>query len=338
MHKQDVLFVLTIDTEEEWQWDEEFPQHNCSVENVEKLPAFQTFCESLGIRPTYFVDYAVASNNLGSQTLRTFAKSNSAEIGAHLHPWCNPPYFGKTTEAESHVINLPLEQVEQKLDALNALLHDEIGVRPQSFRSGRWGVSAKMLRLLSSRGYVVDSSVYPFYRNDYFSCLGAPESPYWPSFDNALAPGEQRQLLEVPVTAGFNIQNFSLGERIHNRLSKPPFNWVKSVGLLWHSKLLRKIYLSPELTEIEDMLALVDQSIQKKQPVVHMYLHSSSLIDGATGLLDGPNAFETICQRIEVVTQHLAKNANVKFCTISEAKVHLSNRSASSGVIKGEQN
>ena len=63
MHKQDVLFVLTIDTEEEWQWDEEFPQHNCSVENVEKLPAFQTFCESLGIRPTYFVDYAVASNN-----------------------------------------------------------------------------------------------------------------------------------------------------------------------------------------------------------------------------------------------------------------------------------
>ncbi len=56
MHKQDVLFVLTIDTEEEWQWDEEFPQHNCSVGNVEKLPAFQTFCESLGIRPTYFVD------------------------------------------------------------------------------------------------------------------------------------------------------------------------------------------------------------------------------------------------------------------------------------------
>jgi len=96
--------------------------------------------------------------------------------------------------------------------------------------------------------------------------------------------------------------------------------------------------LSPELSEIEDMLALVDQSIQKKQPIIHMYLHSSSLIDGATGLLDGPNAFETICQRIEVVTQHLAKNANVKFCTISEAKVHLSNRSASSGVIKGEQN
>ena len=86
------------------------------------------------------------------------------------------------------------------------------------------------------------------------------------------------------------------------------------------------------------MLALVDQSIQKKQPVIHMYLHSSSLIDGATGLLDSLNAFETICRRIQVVTQHIQKHANVKFCTISEAKVHLDNRSASGGVIKGEQN
>lgn len=34
MGKPNVLFVLTIDTEEEWRWDEEFPQHNCSVQNV----------------------------------------------------------------------------------------------------------------------------------------------------------------------------------------------------------------------------------------------------------------------------------------------------------------
>ena len=70
MGKPNVLFVLTIDTEEEWQWDSEFPQHDCSVKNVEKLPAFQAFCESLGIRPTYFVDYAVANDAQGSHTLR----------------------------------------------------------------------------------------------------------------------------------------------------------------------------------------------------------------------------------------------------------------------------
>jgi hypothetical protein len=333
MPKQDVLFVLTIDTEEEWQWDEEFPQHDCSVENVEKLPEFQSFCEHIGIRPTYFVDYAVASNEVGSQTLRRFAESNKAEIGAHLHPWCNPPYFGKTTEADSHVVNLPYNQVEQKLDALNTLLQEKVGVRPNSFRSGRWGINAETLRLLSSRGYQVDSSVYPFYKNNYFSCIGAPERPYWPSFENELVSGEQRQLLELPVTAGFNIKNFSLGENIHNKLSKAPFNWFKSVGLLWHLKLLRKIYLSPELTDTKDMISLINQSLQKQHPVIHMYLHSSSLIDGATGLLDVENAFTKICTRIQNVTSDLKDKANVKFCTISEAGILLANQPTVDGVI-----
>lgn len=338
MPKRDILFVLTVDTEEEWHWDnDEFPDRDFSLQNIEKLPEFQAFCESLSIRPTYFVDYAVASNKMGSEVLRAFVKNKSAEIGAHLHPWCNPPYFGKTSEAESHVINLPHEQVEQKLDALNTLLVEEIGVNPLSFRSGRWGINAKTLRLLASRGYTVDSSVYPLYKNDFFSCLGAPEKPYWPSFDNALAAGEQRQLLEIPVTAGFNIQNYAFGERIHNTLSHPPFSWLKMVGLLWHSKLLRKLYLSPELTKTEDMIALIEQSLEKKQPVIHMYLHSSSLIDGVTGLLDVDNALSRICERIKRVVSHLTDNANVRFCTISEARVLLANHPSRNSIIEFEK-
>jgi len=331
MPKQDVLFVLTVDTEEEWHWDnDEFPDRDFSLENIEKLPEFQAFCESLSIKPTYFVDYAVASNNVGPDVLRSFVESKQAEVGAHLHPWCNPPYFGKTSEAESHVINLPHEQVMQKLDALNTLLVEKMGVTPRSFRSGRWGINAKTLRLLASRGYTVDSSVYPFYKNEFFSCIGAPEKPYWPSFEDALSAGEQRQILEIPVTAGFNIQNYALGERIHHTLSQPPFSWLKMVGILWHSKLLRKLYLSPELTKTQDMIALVDQSLKKQQPVIHMYLHSSSLIDGVTGLLDVDNALSRICERIKRVVTHLTQHANVRFCTISEARVLLDNLPASS--------
>ena len=338
MPKQDVLFVLTIDTEEEWHWgNDDFPDRDFSLENVEKLPAFQAFCETLGIRPTYFVDYAVASNNIGSTILREFVEDQKAEIGAHLHPWCNPPYFGKTTEAESHVINLPHEQVVAKLDALNTLLWEKFSIKPESFRSGRWGINAKTLRLLASRGYKIDSSVYPFYKNDYFSCIGAPEKPYWPSFENALAPGQQRQILELPVTAGFNVKNYNLGEHVHNALSKPPFNWLKVIGVLWHSKLLRKLYLSPELTKTEDMIALVDQSLEKQQPVIHMYLHSSSLIDGVTGLLEVDNACSRICERMKRVVNHLNTQANVRFCTISEARVILANQPSHNGVVSIEK-
>ena len=62
MPKPNVIFILSIDTEEEWLWDEEFPDDNFSVRNVDKLPDFLNFCQKLGIRTTYFVDYAVAAN------------------------------------------------------------------------------------------------------------------------------------------------------------------------------------------------------------------------------------------------------------------------------------
>ena len=319
MHKPEVLFVLTIDTEEEWLWDEEFPEEECSVKNVERLPDFQQACQDMGIRPTYFVDYAVARDKPACETLKSFHQNNHAEIGAHLHPWCNPPFFGKTTEAESHVINLPDEQVEQKLDALTEIICKNIGASPQSFRSGRWGINGKTLQLLASRGYKVDSSVYPFYKNDFFSCEGAPTYPYWPKVNNALKPGAQRQIMEIPVSAGFNVNNFRLGEKVHNLLASPGISWTKSVGVLWHSHLLRKIYLSPELTDANNMNALIDRCIKNAHPVIHMYLHSSSLIDGATGLLDVDNAFERIITRIRASVNHLEDKANVRFCTISEA-------------------
>ncbi|AUC89109.1 WalW protein [Alteromonas sp. MB-3u-76] len=323
MGKPNVLFVLTIDTEEEWQWDDEFPQHDCSVDNVEKLPAFQAFCQSLGIRPTYFVDYAVANNDDGSRILREFVNTKQAEVGAHLHPWCNPPYFGKTTEAESHVINLPEEQVVQKLDELNRVINEKIGVTPRSFRSGRWGMKGKTLELLTSRGITVDSSVYPFYENPFFHCKGAPSTPYYPSFDNALAPGEQQNIMELPVTAGFNVKNFSKADKIHSTLSKPPFSTLRAVGLLWHTKILKKIYLSPELSDTKSMIELSDTCLDKQHDVIHMYLHSSSLIDGVTGLLNVDNAYELICSRIAQFLAHLEAKANVSYCTISEAAARL---------------
>lgn len=323
MAKPDIRFVLTIDTEEEWEWDNEFPQENCSVENLAKLPAFQEHCQSLGIRPTYFVDYAVANDDIGSELLSAFHRNNTAEIGAHLHPWCNPPFFGKTSEQDSHVINLPEQQIIQKLDALTEIICKKIGAQPRSFRSGRWGMNGKTLSLLEQRGYKVDSSVYPFYKNEYFTCEGAPVVPYWPAHNDALSPGTQRNIMELPVTAGFNIKNYSLGNQLHTILSEPPFSWFRSVGLLWHSKVLRKLYLSPELTNADDMNLLVNSALKNGHSVIHMYLHSSSLIDGATGLMQTDNAFSIICERMSETIRYLESQANVTYCTITEAALAL---------------
>ena len=50
-----VIFILSIDTEEEWDWSGAFPQQNVDVNNVNLLPSFHQHLASLGLRPTFFV-------------------------------------------------------------------------------------------------------------------------------------------------------------------------------------------------------------------------------------------------------------------------------------------
>jgi hypothetical protein len=326
--KPTILFILSIDTEEEWDWSGPFPQQFAQVKNVDKLPDFHRHCANLGIKPTYFVDYAVVNSPSASQKLLEFSLSPDCEIGAHLHPWCNPPYFGEVGEAESHVINLPHEQVEQKLANLVSKIQSSLNITPKSFRTGRWGIDSKVMKLLVKYGFEVDSSVYPLYKNEYFSCLGSPLLPYWSSLDNPLKESTERQIFELPVTVGFNRDHFEFCNKVHQAFSVPPMSWTRFNGFAWHTKLLRKNYLCPELTTTEDMIALCDKVIEKGYPALHMYMHSSSLLDNTNSLLGKKNAFSFISNAISEVTAHLLKNYNIEFCTISEAAKKLANTSS----------
>lgn len=239
--KKPVLFILSIDTEEEWDWSAPFPQQDFNVSNVARLADLQRLCDEIGIRPTYFVDYAVADNQAAVEVLKSFVANNSCEIGAHLHPWCNPPFFGYVGEQESHVVNLPIKQVEEKLMALIQRLTQQFGTVPRSFRTGRWGIDGKVMRLLVKHGFEIDSSVYPFYQNSFYSCQGAPNLPYRPSLDNPLQTDPHGKIFELPVTAGFNHKNFALCERIYRAISHPSINWSHLVGVAWRTRLLRKV-------------------------------------------------------------------------------------------------
>ena len=318
--KTPIIFILTIDTEEEWDWSGPFPQQVANVNNIDKLPAFNNICEDLGIRPTYFVDYAVSDNKIAVEKMLTFTTKGNCEIGAHLHPWCNPPYYAEVGEAESHVINLPVEQVANKLDALMTSIDSGFGVKAKSFRTGRWGIDKNVMELLVNSGIEVDSSVYPFYQNEYFSCVGSPTLPYWPDLNAPLKQGNQQTIYELPVTVGFNRTNFELANSIHVAFAKPPLSWTRFNGLAWHTNLLRKIYLCPELSASEDMLTLCDKVIEKGYPVLHMYMHSSSLLDNQVGLLDSDqDPFDFISDAVTKVVTELKSRYDIDFCTISEA-------------------
>ena len=327
--KKDIIFILSIDTEEEWDWSGDFPHENFSVENIHEIPAFQLFCQEVGIKPTYFVDYAVANNPIAANTLSQL-NSDFCEIGSHLHPWVNPPFFNDTSEKATHVVNLPIEQVQQKLLLLNQKIIETLGHTPKSFRTGRWGINGDILNLLHQENFSVDSSIYPFYSNNYFSCENAPIFPYWPDSlnTNKQTDKNKQPILEIPVTVGFNRTSYYLGQKIHKFFEKRPFTWLRLNGLLWHSKILRKLYLSPELCTAKDMITLIETCIKKDQTILHMYLHSSSLIENVTGLTSYSNARETISHKISTVIAYLKNNHSVTFCTISEASKLIQKRSS----------
>lgn len=316
---QKIQFVLSMDTEEEWDWDGPFPDQDAAVSNINELPAFHAFCQELGIRPTYFTDYAVVDNRASIDTLKSIIDQQDCEIGAHLHPWVNPPFYGITGERESHVVNLPIEQVKAKLETLIKTFKTELDIEPAAFRSGRWGINGECLQLLLDHGITIDSSVYPFFKNDYFNSETASVLPYWPDFNDTNRSSTQRDIIEIPVTAGFNRPSFYSLNRLHNLVISPPFSWLRINGMLWHSKLLRKIYLSPELHSSDDMISLVKACLKSGHNLFHMNLHSSSLIEGVTGLTQVANARESICSRIADVVKFLEESHEVEFCTISEA-------------------
>ncbi|WP_414828056.1 hypothetical protein [Alteromonas sp. H39] len=324
--KPPLLFVVSIDTEEEWDWRRGFPDSNFDLTNIQKLPLLQKTFSELGIRPTYFVDYAVADDNRAAQTILPYVLTHECEIGAHLHPWCNPPYFGKTTEKESHVVNLPKAQTEAKLLRLTEKLKQQFGVQPRSFRTGRWGIDSTVLSLLIDYGYDVDSSVYPFWSTEYFNCAGGPLVPYWPDSNDPVAPGNQHDIYEVPVTVGFNNKYFQKSYAIHSVLERPPFNALRLVGIAWRTQLLRKLYLCPELSTAEDMVTLCHRALDNDYPVLHMYMHSSSLIDNDNSLVNQRNAFANVTQSIRAVVNAAQARREVRFCTLSEAADILKSR------------
>ncbi len=317
--KKTVLFILSVDTEEEWDWSGPFPKSNFSVENIYELPAFQNFCQGLGIKPTYFIDYAVANSTTAVNTIKQL-NSELFEIGAHLHPWANPPFFESINEITSHVINLPIEQVEQKLDLLLEKLTLEFDCNVKSFRTGRWGTSGEVLNLLLKKEINTDSSVYPLFRSHQLSCEKAPSTPYWPNFDDPNIKGEQREILELPVTVSFNRRYNLFCQELHKLFEHRPFSWFRFNGILWHTKLLRKLYLSPELCSGKEMRMLIDTELKKDHSYFHMYLHSSSLLENVTGLSPEECCREYLCEQIKSAVEYLQTKANVKFCTISEAR------------------
>lgn len=155
--------IVTIDTEEEGLWGGAYRATGNTVENVRRgVGRFQELCDRFGIRPTYLVDAPVVEDDYAAGLLREIQDDGRAEIGAHVHPWCNLPFEEELNARNSYLCNLPERLQRDKIVWLTDAIEARFGRRPTSFRAGRYGLDIAGARILYDLGYVVDSSVTPF--------------------------------------------------------------------------------------------------------------------------------------------------------------------------------
>ena len=191
-------FMLFVDTEEEFDWNAPFSRTGHGVTALPGMARGQAYFAAAGVKPVYVTDYPVIDCEAASAMMAEWVSDGTADIGAHLHPWVNPPHVEDVSAANSYVGFLPEAVERAKLEALCRRIEERFGQRPIAYRAGRYGVGPNSARLLSEAGFRLDSSVRS--RFDYShqhgpDFYGLPQTPYW--------AGPDRTLLELPLSTAF---------------------------------------------------------------------------------------------------------------------------------------
>ena len=288
--------LVGIDTEGDNQWDAA-ARANQRFENIYALPRLHALFARHGVRPTYVITHPVAVDPGSIEVLRRLKAGGDCEIGAHHHAWETPPCTAEDVKRHPYASNLPLAQFEQQLTALTGAIHEAIGERPVSYRSGRFGFSASHVAALERLGYRIESSVAPLFYEAHKhgpDFVEAPLRPYFLAYDSATSPGTS-QLLEVPVSAALNRR---LPRRLQFLYARAPRNYTTK-------RVLRKLgiayvrWLRPSYSSLEDMIALATNLARAGEPVLNLLFHSSEAIVGGSPYNRTEAELTAFCDRLE---------------------------------------
>ncbi len=265
-------FLVTVDTEEEFDWTGPFTRTEHGISHVPAISRFQTLCEKYGVQPAYLVDYPIATDPAAIALFANLAKDGRAAIGAQLHPWVNPPFFEDVSVLNSFASNLPAELERQKLTELYNAIATNIGVRPDMYRAGRYGAGGATTSILRDLGIRIDSSVRA--RFDYSPQGGpnyseSPVNPFW------LSPGD---VLELPVTTVFGGALRSSGDMLFGRT----FSSDAARSMMSRTGLLERIALTPEGIPLDKAIEGIHLALAEGIGILNFSFHSPSLAPGNT--------------------------------------------------------
>jgi hypothetical protein len=307
--------LVGIDTEGDNQWDAA-ARANQRFENIYALPRLHALFARHGARPTYVITHPVARDPRSADVLRGLLAGGDCEIGAHHHAWETPPFTPEDVRRHSYASMLPRQQFSAQLASLTGAITDAVGVRPVSYRSGRFGFCADHVAALEQHGYLIESSVAPLF---YESHKGGPEfveaplTPYFLAYDSATAPGTSN-LLEVPVSAALNRRLPRRLQYLYARAPRP----YQTKRILRATGLLRLRWLRPSYSSLEDMMALARDLVRDRQPVLNLLFHSSEAIVGGSPYNRTQAELEAFSDRLERFLAFAIRDLQARPATFAE--------------------
>jgi hypothetical protein len=268
---------VVVDTEEEFDWSAPLSRDNVEVSAIAEVDRLQAIVRPYGLKPTYVIDYPVASTMASAEKLASLALGDQCHIGAHLHPWVNPPYLERVEPCMSYACNLGPALERQKIAALKAAIVTNLGVEPRSYKAGRYGFGQSTAHILEELGFDVDLSVNPHmdFRSD-----GGPSFEGFEPVPSAF--GERRRLLEMPCTTAFVGQARRIGPTLRRAAASRWLEPFRAVGVLSRTGLLNRVMLSPEGNTLEEMRELTDTLLADGLRTFSLTFHSPSLKRGCT--------------------------------------------------------
>jgi len=272
--QQPVLLVI-IDAEEEFDWTV-VPPLTSGIQAMRHQVLAQRIFERFGCVPTYAVDYPVAAHRDGYAPLLEFLQSGVCGIGTQLHPWLNPPIEEELCKRNSFPGNLPKALEAAKLRVLTDVIEANLGVRPVLYRSGRYGLGPNTPDLLADLGYRIDCSVRP-----HFASRGDGEPDYRDAYTHPFWLDTGQTVLELPVTVGVTgaLARFP---RLLGPAAHPLLRPLRLGGVLARSRLLDRIQLTPEGTQLPEALRVTRAMLADGHRLFVVGYHSPSLQPGNT--------------------------------------------------------
>lgn len=303
-------FIMTVDTEEEFDWTKPFARDGFGTTHLQAVPKFQALCDEFGIKPCYLVDYPIIDDPVGVEMLGGYANENRAEIGVQLHPWVNPPFAEVLNVRNSYACNLPEAIESAKLTALFEAIRSRTGITPDAYRAGRYGAGRATAQILEKLGISIDTSVRA--RFDYHHQGGPtftdhPVKPYWI---------KRGSLLELPLTTVFSGAMRSAGNLVFGKW----FGSHAARSLLARSNMLERIALTPEGIPLDKAIRAIDLALEEQIPILNLSFHSPSLAVGHTPYVRTQAQLDELYRWFSGVFVHL-QQCGVRPTTMAEVKI-----------------